>query len=218
MKLEWKKLHRELRLFGIALMLSLGVLSVVWYFYQQADQQYRQASNQLSQAQMRYQQANDKKQLLEVYEKRFKALQKQNVFGEEQRIDWIENLQASSDRHKIPSVKFELSQRTMLDSAELGELGSGLSAYYSKMELDMSLLHEGDLFALLSDLDTYAKGLNAAQKCQLKKEPGGLAAGVSGRCELYWYTFSEPREIIYDENGNPVPQDDMTAMTAEGNP
>lgn len=204
--IDWKKLRREIRILAIAAGVSLFVLAFMYFFYQQTAQQYQQAKNQLSQAQLRYQQASENKKILDEYNERFNTLQKRGVFGDEQRIDWIETLQASSDRHKIPSVKFDLAQRGMIDSNELGESAFGISVFASSMKIEMNLLHEGDLFALLADFDTRAKGLNASRRCQLVRD---ASAGLSGYCELDWISITEPREEVLDENGNPITDESM---------
>ena len=62
------------------------------------------------------------------------------------------------------------------------------------MTLNMQLLHEGDLFALLDLLDEQAKGLYSVSGCELTRNfveltdnPG--AGNVTATCLLEWFSI-----------------------------
>lgn len=201
MMIDWMKIKTEVRYFVVALVSCALMLAISLYYHQQRDASWQAAKRNLTQQKIKYQQARDRVSLLQAYENHFNKLKSQGVYGEEQRIQWIETIQSSADKHRIPSVKFNIDQQSKLDKDGLVDL-SGIDVYQSKMNLDFHLLHEGDLFALLSDLDRHAHGLNTVNKCVVKNNFSELnsvvdspsLANFSGFCELYWYTLDEERE------------------------
>lgn len=207
--IDWQRLKRQVRFFIAAVVFALLLVGTLLYLNQETGSHWQQSNNQLRQATMRYKLASDQKLLLTKYQQRFNALKKQNIVGDEQRIDWVETIQSSSKRHLIPSVKFTLDQRT---PATLPDDVSNIAVYVSRMRLDMNLLHEGDLFDLFADLDARANGLYGISKCNLKQETTNKSADVltnrlDSNCELYWYTMGEVIETQYDESGNPIEPD-----------
>jgi hypothetical protein len=210
--IDWQKIKREVHIFIGALLFALLLAGVLLYLHQQTFSEWQQATNQVRQASLRYETASNQKLLLEQYQQRFNALKNSNVLGEEQRIDWVETIQASSTRHAIPSVKFSLEQRT---TATLPDDVTGMTVYLSKMHLDMNLLHEGDLYNLFADLDSSARGKYGIKNCSLKREgtqtsDNVISSSLNGTCDLYWYTMNEPVEPQYDENGELITPEGMT--------
>ena len=72
----------------------------------------------------------------------------------------------------------------------------GLALYSSVMTLDMTMGHEGDLFALLNGLQDRAKGLFTVDQCKLEmnrpKDADAKAIIIDqmkGHCVLSWYTI-----------------------------
>lgn len=215
--IDWQKLKREVQIFIGGLLFALLLAGVTLYIQQQTAEHWQQSRNQLMQAKLRYETASNQKLVLEKYQQRYVALQKKHVLGEEQRIDWIEVIQSSSTRHGIPSVKFNLDQRNM---ATLPEDITNIAVYTSKMRLEMELMHEGDLYNLLADLDERAQGLYGINNCLLKHDVNHNADNVvlsnlSGTCELAWYMMGEQIEQQYDENGNPIAPEEMTQDGSE---
>lgn len=207
--IDWQRLKTEVRIFIAALVFALVLVGSLLYFNVQSTDHWQQANNQLRQASMRYKVASDQKLLLAKYQQRFNVLTGRHIVGNEQRIDWVETIQASSKRHMIPSVRFSLDQRT---TAALPDDIGNMTVYVSKMRLEMNLLHEGDLFNLFDDLDTRANGLYAVTSCSLKQESrlatvDALGNRLNGNCELNWYTMGEVVETQYDEFGNPMDPD-----------
>ncbi|MBI3187162.1 MAG: hypothetical protein HYZ31_04710 [Gammaproteobacteria bacterium] len=215
--IDWQRLKREVHFFLAALVFALLLIGTLLYLNLQTSAQWQQGNKQLQQATMKYRVANDQKIMLALYQQRFTTLNKRHVLGDEQRIDWIETIQASSKRHIIPSVKFSLDQRM---PATLPDDINNVAVYVSKMRLDMNLLHEGDLFNLFDDLDNRADGLYGISNCTLKQEArdksiDALNNSLTGSCELNWFTMGEVVEIQYDENGEPItPEDSMLSDDA----
>ena len=198
--IDWKYLKREVRIFIAALLFALILVGVLLFLNQQTAAQWHKANLQLRQAESRLQTASNQKTILELYKQRFQALKNRNIFGDEQRLDWVETIQAASKRHAIPSVKFNLEHRGI---ANLPADVTDLTVFASTMHLELKLLHEGDLYNLLADLDQNAQGLYAVNECALRY----TSSSLEGTCLLNWYTLSEVVEQQYDESGNPIEPD-----------
>lgn len=207
--IDWKYLKREVRIFIAALLFALVLVGILLFLNQQTAAQWHKANLQLRQAESRLQTASNQKTILELYKQRFQALKNRNIFGDEQRLDWVETIQAASKRHAIPSVKFNLEHRGI---ANLPADVTDLTVFASTMHLELKLLHEGDLYNLLADLDQNAQGLYTVNECALRYTSSSRANNVfssslEGTCLLNWYTFSEVVEQQYDESGNPIEPD-----------
>jgi len=67
----------------------------------------------------------------------------------------------------------------------------GIDVFKSVMTLDIKMAHEGDLFALLNDLEK-ADGLFAVDRCDIEKASRKTVDTeniMKAYCELGWYTF-----------------------------
>lgn len=209
MKIEWQKIRRELQYFLIALSACLILVIISLYYHNRYYSDWQKQKRQLTQASIRYQQSLDRKALLEAYESSFESLKKHGVFGDEQRVQWIETIQASSEKRGIPSVKFDISRRSKLDKGDLEQDVTGIDIYASRMKLEFELLHEGDLFNLFSDMDDRAHGLNMANRCRINNSTRGesvlenrSAFNFTGECQLIWFSFDEERAEQEDDNDN----------------
>ena len=126
------------------------------------------------------------------YENRYLELVRNNIVGEEDRLDWLENIQAIANARNMPSVKYDLSSQRLVEDKTGQHRAQGLKIYRSNMTLDMKMAHEGDLFAVLNALQEKAKGLFVVDQCNIEKTTKPTKSGnvdMSARCELGWYTF-----------------------------
>ncbi|MBT8420715.1 MAG: hypothetical protein KJO08_07650 [Gammaproteobacteria bacterium] len=69
----------------------------------------------------------------------------------------------------------------------------------SEMQLTMGLLHEGDLFSLLAELDRHAVGGYSVEYCRLRRvgrEPSRnpTKANLNADCVLRWYSLDKRRD------------------------
>lgn len=130
--------------------------------------------------------------IIDQYENRYLELVRNNIVGEEDRLDWLENIQAIANARNMPSVKYDLSSQRLVEDKTGQHRAQGLKIYRSDMTLDMKMAHEGDLFAVLNTLREKAKGLFVVDQCNIEKTTKASKSGninMSARCELGWYTF-----------------------------
>jgi len=144
--------------------------------------------------------ANRHNQILVEHEDKFKELVRNSVIGEEDRLSWVEIVQTVADSRKLTSVKYNIAKQSLLDSKMLDREYRDIDVFRSAMSLDMKLLHEGDLFAMLNALFTKAKGLVTVDKCDIELINKDLHEGVAllsdvdnirANCNLSWYTLKQ---------------------------
>lgn len=192
-------------------------------YSQQQQQSYDDANENLRLITEKYKQAQIKKLWLSQYKKPFAQLERRRIIGDGDRLSWIESIDLIAQSEKIPYIKFILNK---LEAAELDQYQiemAGLSLFKTVMEVNFSLLHEGDLFVLFSLLEEQAKGLFLIDSCVLinqvkdeaelflpinyKAEKSQLLKNVyrhniDGKCFLNWYTI---REAEVDNEPPPPP-------------
>lgn len=204
--IDWMVLKKEIQIFLIVLLSVILVVGFVSFFHNNELRQWEKAKRDLVQARVKYNQAKDKQKLIGLYRKEFADYKSKGIYGDEQRINWVETIQHVADEHRIPSVKVNIRQRIKLDMSEYPDMANGIDIYASTMTLDFELVHEGDLFTLLKDLDNKGLGLYGIKSCNIKNNFKDLnsvvdsrtAANFSGECELTWYTIE--KESFQDEN------------------
>ena len=134
--------------------------------------------------------------IVDKYEQEYLNLVKKGVIGKEDRLSWYETIQSVSESRGMPSVKYAVVSQKQVSTPTLQQKYSGLALYRSVMTLDMTMGHEGDLFALLNGLRDRAKGLFTVDKCELEmsrlKDADANVININqmkGHCELSWYTI-----------------------------
>ena len=118
----------------------------------------------------------------------FNSLQARGVFGEEQRLEWVELLKTIRDRHRLLDLQYEISPQRKLDDGP----DSAYAFYASAMQVRLKLLHEEDLTRLLGDLRQHARPLIDVRSCKLWRLPRGDADGVAqlqAECLIDWITL-----------------------------
>ncbi len=136
--------------------------------------------------------SRESNRIIDEYEKRYFKLVKNNVVGDEDRLNWLETIQSSANEKGIIAVKYNLGQQNLVIDKTGDHRALGLMVYRSIMTLDMTLAHEGDLFVILNTLKDKAQGLFTVDNCNIEMHGEALGDGVGNLhafCELGWYTL-----------------------------
>ncbi len=136
--------------------------------------------------------SRESNKLIDKYESSYTSLVNRYIVGEENRLSWFETIQLTTNARGMPSVKYNITSQEKLVDKNGQHSAKGLEVYRSKMTLDIIMAHEGDLFAMLNDLEENAKGLFVVDKCDIKRiETASKQSQMKMRsqCELSWYTF-----------------------------
>lgn len=195
----WRKHGLKLLLVGAALI----TVTVALLIHSNAEQALLLAKSSLQQQQNNNLEAAQSTALLEQYLKPYRTLQRQGVIAQPARLQWLETLQASVNQNLIPTVSFTLSPTAPASATHTMYLHETLAVKVTPLRVDYTLLHEGDLYRLLRDMQSQSKGLFSAENCEIKRSeeqaedtPTVNQASASqdvfkGYCELLWYSLAD---------------------------
>lgn len=177
-----------------AALVGLVALAAVWHlggvWLDERADDFHRARAQLSAAASQYRNASDDQAVYQRYAARFRDMGERGWIGPEQRLGWIESLQAINRELKLPTLRYDIEQRATVEGA-----GSGrLTLHRTPMTLTLGALHEGDIIALLERLGSAGAGLMSVHGCELVRAGERVrfdirSANVDVRCALDWYTL-----------------------------
>lgn len=136
--------------------------------------------------------------IIDEYESSYTQLVKNSIVGDENRLSWFETIQATSNARGMPSVKYSVSSQQLVEDKSGQHKKQGIKVYRSKMTLDIKMSHEGDLFAMLNNLEEKAKGLYSVDRCNIEKQNSGTKNtkdNMRAYCELSWFTFKSAEKM-----------------------
>ncbi len=182
---------RAIVVFTAILVACVIVISISYVYMDEAykDQQAAKRAMRVWQAKINSSVQNN--QIIDAFEINFLKLVNQGVVGAEDRLSWFETIQDTAKKRGMPSVKYSISTQAALEERNLKQDYRGIDVFKSVMTLDIKMAHEGDLFALLNDLEK-ADGLYAVDSCDIEKiskTAVDTENAMKAYCELGWYTF-----------------------------
>ena len=192
-----KALKQEITIFIVVLLLSVLIVLASVMHLDEASEKHLFAEQRLDEAKRKYNEAIDRKLILKEYKSRYDKLEKLDIVGSENRIDWINWLDIIAKNEKIPYINYKIDKQLALVDSGIAVKYPGLTGFKSEMLLDMKLLHEGDMYTVLSELKLKAMGVFDISSCEIKKLnfiSGSIVENKSGvnfsaKCTLNWYTF-----------------------------
>ncbi|MCY4283271.1 MAG: hypothetical protein OXE03_10210 [Gammaproteobacteria bacterium] len=199
MKPEHEFLRNAAFLFAGSAMLSAALLTGSGLFERRMERACQHHRAQLHETRQRYLTAVAAAHSIRDYLPQFSALQDTGLWGKEHRLNWIETLQDAAAALQLPALSYEIGARQVRDPG-MGLPSGSHRVYSSAMTLDMQLLHEGDLFALLDLLEARAKGLYRVASCELTRNFEELtdhpsAANLRANCLLEWYSIGPADDL-----------------------
>jgi hypothetical protein len=156
-----------------------------------AQREQGDAQRQLSDISARFQRVRDEEQEIHHESALFADLQRHGIIGGEERLDWIEVLRNVRSRHQPAEMEYEFAPRQTIGTA------GSYTFYRSPMDLQLKLVHEGELFALLAELRRTAHALLAVRHCQVQRldraptDSRGISPQLEATCRLDWITAQE---------------------------
>jgi hypothetical protein len=140
----------------------------------------------------RFTQAETEKGEIRDYQPHFMQLRARGFFGEEKRLDLIEHIRRIHDNRKLLPINYEISPQQPFQ-LEPTILTPDLELRSSKIDLQMNLLHEMDLFNFLDDLKNMA--FYTSQTCTIKRletvSQTALTPHLTAECTLYLISLGE---------------------------
>jgi cell division protein FtsL len=188
-------LIRAAGIFILMLIVSTIIVSVSYVYMDDSYQDQQSAKRAMRKWQAKINSSVENNQIIDAFESNFIKLVDQGVVGTEDRLSWFETIQDTAKKRGMPLVKYSISAQNILQENNLKNQYRGIDVFKSVMTLDIKMAHEGDLFALLNDLEK-ADGLFAVDRCEIEKiskEVVDVNNNMKAYCELGWYTFKGSR-------------------------
>ena len=187
---EWRQLRPALLILGLVI---CSVSLMLGYSGQQATQAQlalQAQQHQQLEAQHRLQAAAAEKAMLAQYLPVYQGLVQRGFIGEERRMDWIEALHTLHTQHQLFDIRYRIHPQEIYQTAP----GLPSVLHRSRMQIDMPLLHEGDLLSILAALERGPHAPFLLRDCVMKRTLAGspLAPNLNASCEIDWLTASTP--------------------------
>lgn len=132
------------------------------------------------------------------YAVRFENLGERGLLAGEDRLGWVEQMQDFGLTPGLDRLQYELAPRRTIDLAPLYDLGP-YSLTATGIELNVDLLHEGDLMALFEMLRVRHGGLVMPQQCTMERLAASgamlrLSPRIALHCRLVWLAIGAPED------------------------
>ena len=188
---ELKALRLPLTVLLVVIALVAGAIYYTDILAKQAAVALAQQKTAFQSAQSRMRQSGDEKNTIVQYVDKYRELEKTGFAGEEQRINWLDALRNANTRAETFGVNYQIGVQHPYPYAGEFDPG-GIALQESIMELDMRLLHEGDLVRFLDALRAQQVGLFHVKECTLvrtdKTEALRNQPYLNAKCDLVWIT------------------------------
>ncbi len=163
-----------------------------------ANQKAKQSQQQSTrnEAQNKLSEAETEKREVQDFQPKYEQLVMRGFVGEEKRLDWVDAMKQSQEKHKLLAISYEIFPQLPVQMENPAQTGQ-LELRSSKMSISMNLLHEMDLFNFMQDLKS--KGFYSPQSCIIKSTEATevLTPHLTAECKLAWLTLG-PRPIAGD--------------------
>ncbi|MFT6373185.1 MAG: hypothetical protein ACJAZT_001944 [Gammaproteobacteria bacterium] len=193
-KVDWSYLKKPLILFFAGLM--IGTLMIVGGVqYEKLNQvQYEQSLSTLRTTHQKYSKIINDIDLLEQYRNQFSEYRANGLVGAERRLSWVESLESTNEALQLPMINYHLSPQEAFNRPNF-TVKRGVDVKGSIMDLEMSLLHEEDLFTLFEGLRKSIKNIFTVESCSINRISSMSSsldtqkANLSSNCQLRWVTI-----------------------------
>jgi len=187
-------LSRAFYVLAFVVIAVICMVSASWIYMSSAEEDKANAQRALKIWKNRVDASRQSNNIIDQYENTYLYLVNHSVIGAEDRLSWYESIQATSEERGMPSVKYSVSSQSQFNEREVAKKFRGLDLYRSVMTMDIRMSHEGDLFALLNNLEKEANGLFVVDQCDvervdLKAVGASKIDNMKAWCELSWYTI-----------------------------
>lgn len=200
--IDWKVIQGAIIVFLISLVISVSLVATTWYFKTDMIALYERSKRNFQAISNKYLAIDEEERLIKEYYPRFIELYNTGILGPERRLNWIETLRESGEKIQLPEMRYIINSQTEFEP-DFSINSGGFHIYSSIMNLDVDLLHEGDLSHLLEDLDRNALGLFKVSRCKLKRQTDEITENpekpnISADCELIWFNIKNTDGTVID--------------------
>lgn len=193
-RIDWDYLKKPLIIFGVAILVSAALVVAGKHFEEAQHGDYQQAYSSLRATHQRYSDLVNDIGLLDQYRSLYTDYKATGLVGKERRLSWIESLKAANSELRLPTLTYNLHPQETFERPGF-KAERGVEVKSSPMDLNMGLLHEEDLFALLENLHLSIESLFTVDSCSLNRD-GDIQrslnterSNLNGKCTIRWVTI-----------------------------
>ena len=123
----------------------------------------------------------------------YQRLGQAGILGEERRLEWADAIARIRTSRELLDLRYRIEPQKLLLS--VAGKPAGVDFYVSTMKLELALLHEGDLLAMLADLRESGNQYTSVQRCTLTRSglspatAPSLASRLRAQCEVNLITI-----------------------------
>lgn len=161
-------------------MIALGA-AAVWSANSEAQakrQELQLARGKLGEIRAKLIRARDEEAEIRDKIARFDEMAQTGIIGEEQRLQWIEQIKAIRAARGLFALQYEIAPQRPLDAAVAPGPPGGYEFFASRMRFQLELLHEEDLFHFLDDLRNRVRAYVRPESCSIERLAAGAAAEI----------------------------------------
>lgn len=188
--IEWEYLGRSARTPLITLAVVAVLLVVSAWFVSYENGRFTQRSVDQDLVNADYNALVVRKRLVDRYHRRYERFRQQGFVATESRLDWIETLRESARDLRLPNLTYSIEpQSPVIPPVASTSNDIAAQIFLSKLELDVGLVHEGDLIRVFDRLQKRAPGLLRIQGCSLSRRSGedelqSTDANITASCAI----------------------------------
>jgi hypothetical protein len=194
---NWGRLRKPILVLGLVLVL-VGLVDYFAEAYRSSQEAALAVQkNLLNQARQKLLLSGQEREMIAYYLPSYQHLIAAGLIGEEQRIEWIENIRKIHQQNKLFSIEYNIGQQEKILPTYIPNLGN-FTMHRSVMKLKMGLLHELDLLTLLDGLREQSSPF-IVRECEMTKQIGAvinpqtLSNNIHASCEIDWLTLRDPQ-------------------------
>ncbi len=170
-KIDFSFLKSSLIILGVAILLSVALVVAGQQYEQEKVAEYNQVKSSLQKAHNRYIKLVKDIDLLDQYTQDYKTYKSSGLIGPERRLSWIETLEAVNDELRLPGLSYNLApQQEFVKPGLKAEKHINISS--TPMQLNIALLHEGDLLRVFDGIKNRIDNLFSVESCDIQRKRG----------------------------------------------
>lgn len=195
--IDWQYLGHGLTRSVAVLVLCAGVWGATTFYHARVSATLESGRQELASLQHERNEITSRRAARQQFATVYTDLEAKGIVGEDQRLLWVQNARDARHSLGLPYLRYATGPQQVFEAPWLVP---GLTApvAVSVMELQLGLVHEGDLVRLVSRL-RQSPGLLQVKSCAMERlgadaAPAADKANLTGTCQLAWYSL--PRTPI----------------------
>jgi len=191
---DWLRLAYPLAGLALALIGAALLISFAYDRAMDAEQAREAQQQQLQQARSRYMASGQEKDTIVSFLPPYKTLVEEGFIGEERRILWLDSIRNIHQQYKLFKITYAIGAQEPYTPPFPVDTGS-FKLNRSVMQLELPMLHEGDILTFLQALHQQQRSPIIIRECELTRLRAimdvTMTPNLIAKCELDWYTLRE---------------------------